>query len=139
MARWHLPVLFAAVLTAAACMPYKSPYGDSGPTPPDADADTDTDSDTDADTDADADADTDPGPPQLDSGHPGWKQPACLSCHTPDDHNTGMDPYQCAGCHGTNGAPAGHGGTPPCGNCHGQPHGASGFPDPDSCQTCHPG
>lgn len=79
------------------------------------------------------------GPPRLGSDHPGWRNPQCWSCHTPDSHNDGLDPYECASCHGTDGAPSGHGGDPPCADCHGQVHGAEGFPDPESCQTCHGG
>lgn len=75
---------------------------------------------------------------QLTSSHPGWQDPACLGCHTADDHNTGLSPYQCADCHGTNGAPGGHGETSGCDSCHSDPHGADGFPVPDSCLVCHP-
>ncbi|MFH1469698.1 MAG: hypothetical protein ABIO70_35255 [Pseudomonadota bacterium] len=79
-------------------------------------------------------------PVTLDDGHPGWLFPDCWACHDPaGTHNPGLDPYQCAMCHGSNGAPAGHGGSPPCAGCHGEPHGSDGFPDPDACQTCHPG
>lgn len=75
--------------------------------------------------------------PELDSDHPGWKQPACWGCHSKGStHHAGDLPYQCADCHGTNGAPAGHGGATPCTTCHGAKHG-EGFPDPAACQTCH--
>ena len=74
----------------------------------------------------------------LTDAHGGWQQPACWSCHAADDHNDGKDPYLCVGCHGTNGAPAGHGGATPCSGCHSPaPHGEEGFPDPLSCKTCH--
>lgn len=74
----------------------------------------------------------------VDSTHAGWKNPECRSCHTPDDHNDGKDPYLCIGCHGTNGSSAGHGGGTPCSGCHSPlPHGTDGFPDPLSCKSCH--
>lgn len=77
---------------------------------------------------------------ELDQSHPGWRDPGCWSapCHQKaSTHNADKLPYQCAECHGTNGAPAGHTGKTPCSTCHGTPHGA-GFPDPEACQTCHP-
>lgn len=73
----------------------------------------------------------------LSSGHSGWKQPKCLTCHPSDGHNDGLDPYQCVNCHGTNGASNGHGKST-CSACHPDPHGATGFPTPDSCIACHP-
>ena len=79
-----------------------------------------------------------PDPPQLTSGHLGWKEPKCLSCHSTNDHNDGLVPYQCAECHGTNGAPGGHSNSDNCGGCHGDKHGPEGFPIPVSCKTCHP-
>jgi len=90
-----------------------------------------------ADTAVEAETGATPPPTILDATHPGWRKPGCLSCHTYDVHNDGLDPYLCAGCHGTNGAPK-----PPhedrqgCA-CHGQPHGAEGFPVPLSCKACH--
>jgi hypothetical protein len=76
----------------------------------------------------------------LDEDHPGWQAPDCWACHDPaETHNPDLDPYECAMCHGTNGAPAGHGGSSPCSGCHGEPHGGDGFPDPDACLTCHAG
>jgi hypothetical protein len=76
----------------------------------------------------------------LDSTHGSYgADPRCLGCHTPDDHNQGLAPYQCVECHGNNGATPGHERpTTPCGSCHNPaPHGTDGFPDPESCQTCH--
>ncbi len=106
---------------------------------PDTEADTDTDADTDSDTDADTDADSDP---ILDTDHLGWEQPACWDCHdSASTHNPKMDPYECASCHGDNGASAGHGSAGPCLGCHPEvltSHGKDGFPDPESCLVCHP-
>jgi hypothetical protein len=84
--------------------------------------------------------DSDPGTSGgvLTSGHPGWQDPSCWSCHGEDAHNSGLDPYGCVTCHGSNGAPSGHTDASPCSGCHGAPHGAEGFPDPESCQRCHP-
>lgn len=79
-----------------------------------------------------------PDPPVLKSGHTGWKKAKCWNCHDADVHNDGLDPYLCADCHGTNGAPGGHSDSNNCGGCHGAEHGADGFPDPLSCKTCHP-
>ncbi|MBN1337554.1 MAG: hypothetical protein JXB39_16495 [Deltaproteobacteria bacterium] len=93
------------------------------------------DSSPEADTDSDVDADTD-----VDA-HEGWRNPCCLDCHGDFGHRTGYAPYECAPCHGTNGAPPGHGAATPCGTCHGLPHTCPGseFPDPSACQACHPG
>ena len=78
----------------------------------------------------------------LDSGHPGWDHPDCFEsgCHT-EGHNGASAPFECVDCHGSNGAPDGHGAG--CGSdltCHGgQDHGgeAAGFPAPESCESCH--
>ncbi len=77
-----------------------------------------------------------PAPPTLNNGHSGWKKPKCFNCQA-DDHNNELDPSQCTDCHGTNGAPKGHGKST-CAGCHNNPHGATGFPTPESCKTCHP-
>lgn len=80
--------------------------------------------------------------PQLDSEHPGWKQPNCRTsgCHN-HPHNADKAPYQCAECHDSNGAPASHrpDSADPCGPCHGEKHGgpANSFVDPKSCNACH--
>jgi hypothetical protein len=82
------------------------------------------------------------GAPKPDSGHTGWQQPNCLQsgCHD-QGHNGATMPYECADCHGDNGAPEGHGAG--CGTdltCHGgQDHGgaAAGFPPPEACEACH--
>jgi len=76
--------------------------------------------------------------PQLDSGHPGWQHPDCKACHG-SSHNQDKDPYECAGCHGNNGAPdapSEHTADLQCDDCH-QPHSANGFPVPDACVECH--
>ena len=91
-----------------------------------------------ADTAVEAETGATPTAPKLTSAHPGWEKPNCLSCHQYDTHNDGLDPYLCAGCHGTNGAPTPpHGVRDSCNGCHGQPHGADGFPDPLACKACH--
>ncbi len=73
----------------------------------------------------------------LVESHSGWKNPTCWTCHEADTHNEGLDPYLCADCHGTNGAPAGHSDSNTCNTCHDEPHGAEGFPVPLSCKACH--
>jgi hypothetical protein len=89
------------------------------------------------------------GPPQLDSRHQGWQRAGCGECHPTgqDDHFADRRPWECAECHGTNGAPRGHGGSPPCLGCHQAGGGQvaapaheppAAFPDPRSCRTCHP-
>lgn len=87
--------------------------------------------------DTDTDTGTDVTAPQLDAQHPGWTHEDCLDCHTYDAHNDGKLPHECAECHGTNGAPHGHGGSTPCTDCHSGHSPAASFPDPESCQTCH--
>jgi hypothetical protein len=81
--------------------------------------------------------------PELGSDHPGWRQADCFgaNCHARSEtHHNDRDPYQCAECHGRNGAPGGHAGSAPCGECHPDFHGGlvRGFVDPAACQTCHP-
>jgi len=114
----RLPLALLTVLALSAC-----------PFPED-----DTSGETDADTDSDADADV------LTSAHTGWKDPCCSDCHPDDDHRKGLDPYECARCHGGNGASGGHLGATPCTGCHPGYHACTGsqFPDPLSCRTCHP-
>ncbi len=73
----------------------------------------------------------------LSSSHPGTGDPCCEACHQLDDHNQGLDPHECASCHGSNGAPPGHGEEGPCTDCHGETHSCASSPDPQSCQTCH--
>ncbi len=74
----------------------------------------------------------------LDDSHLGWTEPACWSCHVEDAHNSGMQPWDCVTCHGTNGAPRGHTTSSPCLDCHAPPHDTTGFTDPDACLVCHP-
>ena len=78
--------------------------------------------------------------PELSSSHGGWGNPDCKFCHT-DAHHREKDPYQCAECHGTNGAGARPGVHWDSGceeeACHGVPHADDGFPVPDSCLFCH--
>ncbi|MBY6106381.1 hypothetical protein KUW19_07715 [Ferrimonas balearica] len=64
----------------------------------------------------------------LDETHFGWKVADCGVCHSIDNiHLNGGDslvipdviePYYCASCHGSNGAPEGHGETARCYWCH---------------------
>jgi len=109
------------------------------------DKDNDGDGDTDAGSDEeDAGSDEDAGfiGPKLDESHDSYgSDPRCWECHEEDAHSKGLNPHQCAGCHGTNGAGKGHERpTTPCSNCHNPPpHGEEGFPDPESCLICHPG
>lgn len=105
---------------------------------PDNDGPDDTGLDTPGTLDTAVEAETHATPvaPALTSAHAGWENPKCLTCHEYDAHNDGSDPYLCAGCHGTNGAPKGHK-TGGC-DCHAGEHGDVGFPSPLSCTTCHP-
>jgi hypothetical protein len=79
-----------------------------------------------------------PEPNKVTAEHTGWEEAKCWDCHEADVHNDGLDPYLCADCHGTNGAPGGHSDSNNCAGCHGAEHGDVGFPDPLSCKTCHP-
>lgn len=58
----------------------------------------------------------------LTPDHFGWQQPDCGTCHSTEQgsgHVTeAMSPFECAQCHGNNGAPDGHGETTTCGFCH---------------------
>lgn len=76
---------------------------------------------------------------KLTASHQGWGEACCEDCHTLAGHNEGLAPYECADCHGVNGAPRGHTNETPCAECHGQEHRCAAFPDPVSCQTCHQG
>ncbi|WP_028109630.1 hypothetical protein [Ferrimonas futtsuensis] len=90
----------------------------------------------------------------LDESHFGWKLPDCTTCHDPSNSHVveAMAPYECAECHGNNGAPNNHGERYTCGFCHSQTlakHGnvyadkndyyskESNFKEPESCLTCH--
>jgi hypothetical protein len=83
--------------------------------------------------------------PQLDADHPGYgKQPDCWTSGCHDRSHTMKStewPYQCAVCHGSNGAPAGHvpDSADKCAPCHGEKHGgaSAGFIDPVACNACH--
>jgi hypothetical protein len=45
--------------------------------------------------------------PQLSSGHPGWQNADCASCHNlADEHGGDRTWDMCFGCHGGNGQPA---------------------------------
>ncbi len=80
--------------------------------------------------------------PDLDESHKGWKMANCWAagCHDKSDtHRQDKLPYQCAECHGANGAKLGHTSQTPCTSCHPGKHGeVTLFPDPISCQSCHP-
>ncbi|USD37312.1 hypothetical protein [Ferrimonas sp. SCSIO 43195] len=63
----------------------------------------------------------------LDENHFGWKVADCAQCHSLDNiHLNGdsptlpeqSEPYYCASCHGSNGAPVGHGEEARCFWCH---------------------
>lgn len=58
----------------------------------------------------------------LTESHFGWGQPDCQLCHnseTNKGHVTeALSPFECAQCHGSNGAPEGHGMDTTCGWCH---------------------
>ncbi len=76
--------------------------------------------------------------PTLGADHAGFGDPKCKECHT-DAHHWELDPYECADCHGINGAsarPADHAETG-CDTCHPTSHGEDGFPVPNSCLFCH--
>jgi|GEM_PF-1662782 len=75
-----------------------------------------------------------PDPPIVGTGHTGWREPKCFDCHDQAGHRAGLQPYQCAACHGRNGAPDGHK-DGNCG-CHGNKHGFTAAPT--SCVACHP-
>ena len=83
----------------------------------------------------------------LTSEHEGWQNPVCDDCHD-HHHNSDLDLYECAECHGGNGAPEQplsvfH--TVSCGDaaaggpgCHEGKHGGedAGFPS-GVCADCH--
>ncbi|RTR40447.1 hypothetical protein EKG38_00545 [Shewanella canadensis] len=90
----------------------------------------------------------------LTSSHFGWKIPDCTTCHNAaNSHVTQeMAPWECAECHGNNGAPDSHGELLTCGFCHAKTlakHGdaystkddyyseQTNFKEPESCLTCH--
>lgn len=77
---------------------------------------------------------------ELTDAHQGWRDPNCWDCHPPGStHNSDKHPYECAGCHGSNGASVAHTDHTPCADCHPDAHGDPfAFPDPESCQICHP-
>ncbi len=82
-----------------------------------------------------------PQTPRLDEGHEGWGNPGCDSCHTlPVEHHYQTARWQCAGCHGGNGAcdpthaVATHARSQDCLSCHDPQHGFSGAQE---CVQCH--
>lgn len=96
------------------------------------------------------------GAPQLDNKHTGWQKTACTSCHKLPPfagvdagaksaiHASFTQSWECAICHGGNGAcapndPTGssktdHVNTDNCSTCHGQKH---GYPTLEACLGCH--
>jgi hypothetical protein len=90
-----------------------------------------------------ADAQADGSARALGNAHPGWGSPGCSACHAAGPpHATGLRPYECAPCHGTNGAKPGHSTATPCCACHAADTASehvpqAAFPDPASCQVCH--
>ncbi|GIU22380.1 cytochrome c family protein [Shewanella schlegeliana] len=90
----------------------------------------------------------------LTETHFGWKIPDCSTCHDPSNSHVveKMAPWECAECHGNNGAPDSHGELLTCGFCHAQTLESHGdayttkndyfgletqFKEPESCLTCH--
>ncbi len=90
----------------------------------------------------------------LTESHFGWKLPDCSTCHNAANSHVveEMAPWECAECHGNNGAPDSHGELLTCGFCHAQTlekHGdaystkddyygqKTRFKEPESCLTCH--
>jgi len=90
----------------------------------------------------------------LTDSHFGWKIPDCSTCHDAGNSHVveDMDPWECAECHGNNGAPDSHGELYTCGFCHAKTltkHGKAytnkndfygektNFKEPESCLTCH--
>lgn len=134
-----LGIAGALALAASLACEAGNPSNDAVQPPADVPADVAADVPAPADNGPRTDVDTVTGATKkiLTDTHPGWQKAACWDCHTADDHNDGKDPYLCIGCHGTNGAPAGHSGESPCSGCHQVPHAAEGFPDPLSCRACH--
>jgi hypothetical protein len=87
-------------------------------------------------------------PTVLVSTHTGWQNTSCSGsgCHTlPVTGHTATEPYECASCHGGNGActpPAAHSQAENCMSCHGvggstqKPH-SPGFTSNVDCKACH--
>ncbi|WP_028111188.1 cytochrome c3 family protein [Ferrimonas kyonanensis] len=96
----------------------------------------------------------------LTNSHFGWGVADCSQCHSVEGIHAKNDAgerfervraYECAECHGSNGAPKGHEMNGRCFWCHqsvighrdmadngdGLSHTADRFPDPYSCVTCH--
>lgn len=90
----------------------------------------------------------------LTESHFGWKLPDCATCHNSANSHVveEMAPWECAECHGNNGAPNNHGELYTCGFCHSQTltkHGNvyadktdyysedTRFKESESCLTCH--
>lgn len=96
------------------------------------------------------------GAPLLDDNHTGWQKTACESCHKlppfagvdagvkTSIHSSFTQSWECAICHGGNGAcapndPTGssktnHVNTDTCGTCHGDKH---GYTPTAPCLGCH--
>lgn len=76
----------------------------------------------------------------LSRSHDGWKGADCWEsgCHSPNIHNSGLDPYECAECHGGNGAGEEHYEDMSCNDCHPEvaDHPSDSFPN-DECDACH--
>ncbi|WP_299801962.1 cytochrome c3 family protein [uncultured Shewanella sp.] len=90
----------------------------------------------------------------LTDSHFGWQIPDCSTCHDSTNSHVveDMAPWECAECHGNNGAPDSHGELLTCGFCHAQTLESHGdayttkndyfgletqFKEPESCLTCH--
>lgn len=77
-------------------------------------------------------------PVLLDRTHMGWQDPNCSACHPQDEHNAGLDPFECVDCHGDNGARIAHNQNRNCQGCHRNApgHPSASFPA-ESCAACH--
>jgi len=127
----------------AACAPGDGdPPGDAGTASdsgtPGADAHTAEDAALDASTEPDSGQ---PQTPLLADAHAGWANPDCATCHDlPVTGHWQTETWQCAGCHGGNGAcdPAAssrdHRRSEPCVDCHQARH---GFTQANDCAQCH--
>jgi hypothetical protein len=84
-------------------------------------------------------------PKILTNSHTGWQKKDCSTCHTlPVQGHTTSNVWECAQCHGGNGACNPNGANSPkknhtsslsCPSCHGTKHGQ--FNSANQCVSCH--